>query len=708
MDYCAHKTEDGRKQSISEHSNAVAELARQFSEPFGFGDYGGMGGKYHDTGKYANGYQRRLDGSSEKYEHSTAGMYLLAERGMREGQPQYMFAAQIIGGHHTGLPDFGTNKDNDSEGTFWGKYNRRKNLPVDYAAYKTELGEPETLRPLPKEFRNNYSAQFLTRMLFSALVDADFLDTERFMADGERVRETGGNIAALKTKLDAHMAKFDGGKGDINIKRAQILASCRAAAKSERGIYRLTVPTGGGKTLSSLTFALDHAAQHGLRRVIYVIPYVNIITQTVKIFSDALGEDNVLGHYSAAEYTPKEGEEVAQSELAAENWDKPVIVTTNVQFFESLHAARTSRCRKLHNIANSVIIFDEAQALPVEYLKPCINAVAELVKNYCCTAVLCTATQPSLDGLLNGCGIAAREIIPDVPGLYGFFKRATYKFIGRTTDETMTAMIRDAGSSLCILNSRAGAKEYYEALKGEGVYHLSTYMTHGHIKEKLKIITERLASGLPCTVISTSLVEAGVDLDFPAVFREETGLDSIIQAGGRCNREGKRQTVNSIVTVFRREKISRRVAAMLDYNDRINQKYTDISEPDAIKYYFDTLYREKNLDNKDINKLLSEQLYMFRTVADKFKLIENEQRQIFIPNAENAGLCADLRSGLRNRKLMREAAIHMVSIYPNEYAELRATGVLTEQDDIAILEDPDCYDNMTGLKIPKTGEALFD
>ncbi len=709
MEYFAHVAEDGRKQTVREHADETAEWAERFAELFGFGDYGRAAGKYHDTGKCTAGYQRRLCDRTVKYEHSSAGMYLFAERGQKERQFQYILLAHLIAGHHTGLPDTGTRVDSDSDGTFFGKCTRRKKQPVDYTAYRSELGELPGLRPLPENFLNYYSAQFLTRMLFSALVDADFLETERFMTGGKRVREPSADIEALKIKLDAYLAGFHAEKNDINEKRSQISASCREAAKSGRGIYRLTVPTGGGKTLSSLTFALDHAVKNGQRRVIYVIPYVNIITQTVSIFEEIFGPDNVLGHYSAAEYIRKEGEDVSQAELAAENWDKPVIVTTNVQFFESLHASRTSRCRKLHNIANSTIIFDEAQALPAGYLKPCLNAVVELVKNYGCTAVLCTATQPSLDALLSDCGVAAREIIHDVSGLYDFFKRVTYRFIGRQSDESMVERIGAGTSALCILNSRLGARQYYEALKkGEGVYHLSTYMKPEHIKRTLRIIADRLKNKQPCVVISTSLVEAGVDLDFPAVFREEAGLDSIIQAGGRCNREGKRKPGDSVVTVFRRERVSRRVASVLAYNDRINEKFPDISAPEPIQYYFDTLYKERSLDEKEIVPKLSSPTFLFRTVADTFRLIDNDQRGVIIPSEEIAGLCADIRRGLRSRKLMREIAPHTVSIYPSEYQALYAAGVLTELGDLAILEDPRCYDEMTGLQIPKTGEALFD
>lgn len=531
------------------------------------------------------------------------------------------------------------------------------------------------------------------------------------MSNGAVNRGIGEDIEILKQKFDVYMEeKFAGASGALNQKRSEILTACRSFAQGERGLYRLTVPTGGGKTLSSLAFALEHAVKYNLRRIIYVIPYINIISQTVDKFSEILGEDNVLAHYNTAEYRIPEGEERSPAELAAENWDRPVVVTTNVQFFESLHSCRTSRCRKLHNIADSVLIFDEAQMLPVGYLRSCLRAIEELCKNYGCTAVLCTATQPSLDGLMSS---DVKEICPDVSGLYSFFRRTTYKVIGERSDEEIAQMINSCKSALCIVNSRRGARAIYELIKGEGVYHLSTYMTPSSIAQKMNEIRKRLEDDLPCKVVSTSLVEAGVDLDFPAVFREEAGLDSIIQAGGRCNREGKRSAADSIVTVFRRSERNSRFDTVCAITSRICVDYNDIASPDAIRKYFDELYyvspsnTTDKLDSKAIIPMLEKGSFMYRSVSEKYRLIDKEQRQVLIPNGTNAELCNLIRNNIRSREIMRKASRDSVSLYEYEYIELAKTGVLTEYGDIAILEDPGCYDDDKGLIVRDTGDALF-
>ncbi len=711
MVYYAHKSEDGRTQTMKEHAAGVAALAGEFARAFGFREYGKIIGQGHDVGKYAKAFQERLNGENIKYEHSSAGAYLLAKKGIETHDPVYMMLAHTIAGHHSGLPDTGSLNSGEDESTFFAKYNRRHKMPYDFGGYESELGPFISHVLLPVQFKNNYSLQFLGRMLFSALVDADFLDTELFMSNGGVSRTGGDDISTLKQRFDSYMkTKFTDASGTLNQKRSEILAACRSAAQGERGIYRLTVPTGGGKTLSSLAFALDHAVKHKMRRIIYVIPYINIITQTVCKFTEILGAYNVLAHYSTAEYKPGEGEERSPAELAAENWDCPVVVTTNVQFFESLHSCRTSRCRKLHNIAGSVLIFDEAQMLPVGYLRSCLRAVEELTKNYGCTAVLCTATQPALDGLLSA---GVREICPDVAGLYDFFRRVTYQVAGEHSDAEIAEMISGCSSALCVVNSRRGARAIYKLLDGKGTYHLSTYMKPSHIAKTLKEIEERLKKGLPCKVISTSLVEAGVDLDFPAVFREEAGLDSIIQAGGRCNREGRRSTYESIVTVFRRSESNPRFDAVRAITARICSDYDDIASPEAIKKYFEELYFvspsevSDKLDSKAIMPMLEKGSFMYRTVSEIYKLIENEQKQVLIPDMGNTDLCGQIRKGIRSREIMRRASRDCVSLYLYEFAELAKTGVLTDLGDIAILEDQSCYDENIGLIIKDTGDALF-
>lgn len=295
-----------------------------------------------------------------------------------------------------------------------------------------------------------YRYQFLGRMLFSALVDADYLDTEEFMSGGAVQRDSGETFSVLAERFDKYMSKFADKTGKLNEERQKILKSCIDAAEGERGIYKLTVPTCGGKTLSSMAFALRHLVKHGMSRIIYVIPYVSIIRQTVQEFEEIFGKDNVLGHYATADFweNPHEDEEMpTNEELASENWDKPIIVTTNVQFFESLYSNKTSRCRKIHNIADSVIIFDEAQMLPVGLLKPCIRAVSELAENYGCTSVLCTATQPMLDGLF-GDNTVLHEICPDTAEMYADLKRVRYEWLGKLSDNGILSRLKETNAAL--------------------------------------------------------------------------------------------------------------------------------------------------------------------------------------------------------------------------------------------------------------------
>lgn len=319
---------------------------------------------------------------------------------------------------------------------------------------------PLSLKPLESA---GFSISFFVRMLFSCLVDADYLDTEAFVTDGAMERGGYDGIETLRTRLMEHLqSRFYPPKNELNRKRCDILEACIREASSAPGLYSLTVPTGGGKTLASQAFALEHAKIHGLRRVIYVISYTSIVEQTAEKFAEVLGAPNVLEHHSGAEYDNEE--EQSRRHLAAENWDAPVIVTTNVQFFESLFAARTSRCRKLHNIVGSAIIFDEAQMLPLKYLKPCVRAIAELCHNYGCTAMLCSATQPALDGLFPK-QIKRTEIMRDLATLYEFFRRTHIVDIGAQDDEALAQRLRFHTQALCIVRTRKQAQNLYRLME---------------------------------------------------------------------------------------------------------------------------------------------------------------------------------------------------------------------------------------------------
>ncbi|MFA9382028.1 MAG: CRISPR-associated endonuclease Cas3'', partial [Acetanaerobacterium sp.] len=402
--YIGHKREeDGAEQPLSEHLLETARLAEQFAHAFGADAHAYRAGLLHDGGKYSAAFQRRIRGGP-KCDHSTAG----AREADKLGPPGRLLA-YCIAGHHTGLQNAGCASDTGAEATLAARL--KKDLPA-YDALFSEL-DAQAFSPLPRipvkpMGKGGFSLSFYIRMLYSCLVDADFLDTERFMQDGCVDRSTCYDFPTFLGKLNTHMAGFTA-DGLINQKRAEILDCCKRSAHLDRGLFTLTVPTGGGKTLSSLAFAIDHLLKHGMNRIIYVIPYTSIIEQNARVFEGLLGEENVLQHHSNFDFNDDEHEIKNKLKLSSENWDIPLVVTTNVQFFESLFANKSSRCRKLHSMANSVIILDEAQMLPVNYLIPCVRALCELAHNYNSSVVLCSATQPALNAILPK-GIVPREI----------------------------------------------------------------------------------------------------------------------------------------------------------------------------------------------------------------------------------------------------------------------------------------------------------
>lgn len=409
MKYLAHRDQESeREQSLIDHLEKTAELAGQYAEAFGAYQWGYCAGLLHDIGKYSQEFQRRIRGSEEQVDHATAGAQLCHEK-----KGYYSLLSYCIAGHHAGLADTGTRNDRSNMPTLYGRL--KKQIP-DYNAYKGEIQIPQ-LMELPFVIQNRKEAGFASamfiRMLYSCLVDADFLNTETFMNKGMTERDCGDSISVLYEKCMSGISGWlkNEDRNTINGRRTEILKHCLEMASKERGLFCLTVPTGGGKTMASLAFALKHAAEHGMNRVIYVIPYTSIIEQTAGIFAEKLGQKNVLEHHSNVDYTVSD--ELKSMQLAAENWDKPVVVTTNVQFFESMFSNRSSKCRKLHNVADSVIVFDEAQMLPTDYLKPCIAVMEQLIRHYRSSVVLCTATQPALQNLFSE-DIGFRELCPGV------------------------------------------------------------------------------------------------------------------------------------------------------------------------------------------------------------------------------------------------------------------------------------------------------
>lgn len=710
MTYLAHIAGDGRKQTAAEHLNGTAERCALFAAPFGAEELGRLAGLSHDLGKYSMEFQRRLD-NGPKVDHATAGAFAC----WRMGQPLAAFAAA---GHHGGLPDGGTQGDSPDAGTFLGRMKRaeRGGLP-DCSPWTEEIALPS---PAPPPCGTEPLSQiFFTRMLFSCLTDADFLDTEAFM-DGSPRPEHPAPLDDLWERLQRHISGWFPPQGELNSRRCAVLEQCIRMGKTQPpGLFTLTVPTGGGKTVASLAFALAQARARarGLRRIIYVIPYTSIIEQTAQEFRTILGAENVLEHHSNAAYeidaeaTPK----TVRLAQAAENWDMPVVVTTAVQFFESLYANRPSQCRKLHNLAGSVILFDEAQLLPLPCLRPCVHAIAQLVQHYGASAVLCTATQPALGPLFAEFlpGRPAVELCPPELCPPESFRRVCFRQAGRLDWDTLSGQLQQHGQVLCVVNSRKSAQEIFTRLSGEGNFHLSTLMYPAHRRAKLEEIRRRLREGLPCRVISTSLIEAGVDVDFPAVFREEAGLDSILQAAGRCNREGKRPVSESIVTLFRGEAAPPPLfQTAIGAGRMVLEQYDDIASREAIQAYFHTLLELKGAEAQDIYGILPKirtELFPFQSVAERFHMIDSPTRTVYIPLGAGAELVGRLRAGERSRALFRQLGQYGVSIYENHFAALDQAGDLERlEDGSAILATLSLYSEETGLSLEADcGKAFF-
>ena len=680
--YAAHCRKDGTVQTIRDHLENVAALAAQFARPFCAEEMAEQCGKAHDLGKYTPGFQRRLYDHGPKVDHSSAGAKKIIA--VNKSVSYAAIPAYCIAGHHAGLPDGGGRQDDGAlGGTFFARLN--KDVKWDEQAFQQDV-QLQPLHPpkLTMLGKGGFTISFYTRMLFSCLVDADFLDTEAFMNQQKLRAWAGPGVPELLQKLETYLADkhwLEAAEG-LNGQRSQILKTCMQVGRTaNKGLFTLTVPTGGGKTVSSLAFALRHAVAKKMQRVIYVIPYCSIIEQTADTFKKILGPENVLAHYSGAQYDD-DGEDGAAQRLAAENWDVPVVVTTAVQFFESFFANRTSSCRKLHNAANSVIIFDEAQTLPLPFLKPCIAAIAELVTNYGASCVLCTATQPALAPLFRAyaAALTAQEICPNTEALYQLFRRVRYEQLGELTDEALAQRLNACQQVLCIVSTKKQAKNLFALLKGEGCFHLSTLMIPKHRHAVLETIRQRLKAQLPCRVVSTSLIEAGVDVDFPTVYRAYAGLDSEIQAGGRCNREGRQAAQDSVVYLFQPESIYRVPASMqLPAQEAysVTREVQDIAAPEVTKAYFTKLYSDisAGLDRGNVVKKFEDGLrnhmsFPFKSVAKQFHLIAEDTWTVLISCDEvSSKLAAQLQQEdfHPSMDVYRQLELYCVSVYTDQF-----------------------------------------
>lgn len=696
----AHRSEDGRQQTILEHLTGTAKRSVTFAKAFHGEQQAELVGLAHDIGKYSEAFQRRIRGGKESVDHSSAGMVECWKR-------RQLTAAFAVAGHHGGLPDLGSRTDALDKGTLLARLERAKQIGLDpYERWQQEVCLPEAT--LPQWTQNDQKAwMFYTRMMYSCLVDGDFLDTEAFMEGAERT-DTATSMETLWERLQAYTAQWEPAKGTLNQQRTLLLQQCkRTGSEYPSGLYTLTVPTGGGKTVASLAFALSHARTHHKDRVIYIVPYTSIIEQTAQVFRDILGKESVLEHHSGMLYDLEQMADPVDYRMAqaTENWDYPVIVTTAVQFFESLYHNRSSRCRKLHNIANSVLVFDEAQMLPLAYLRPCVYAIAQLVAHYETTAVLCTATQPALDKLFAEFlpGQTIVELCPTELQDAEVFRRVSFHRQGRTTWEALCQQMEEHQQVLCIVNTRKSAQKLYEMLPPEGAFCLTTLLYPAHRQRIYREIKQRLLDGLPCRVVSTSLIEAGVDLDFPAVYREVAGLDSILQAAGRCNREGKRTAAESVVTVFQSEAplpdgFSRAAAAA----QVVMEAQEDLASRNAIRCYFEEwldLSGKEAQDQQEILPLMEGKTLPFATIAERFHLIDSQGRTIYIPLEEGEELVEQLRAKQYTRDLYRRLGRYGVTVYEGQFQSLyRAGAVEILEDGSVVLLNTALYRQDTGLQ----------
>ncbi|GAB6039644.1 CRISPR-associated endonuclease Cas3'' [Endothiovibrio diazotrophicus] len=719
---------------LIDHLAGTAERAAAHAAPFGGAEWAWLAALWHDLGKFqpefqayiraANDLDAHIEGGApRRVEHSIAGA-LLAQQRLDPQRARWL--GLLIAGHHAGLPDL--HAGDGGAAALQPRLDRGHGaglLEASLCAAPLELvarEAPTTPPPGHDRAERSEGLHLWLRMLFSALVDADFLHTEGFM-DPARGGLRGGypDIATLGVHLDRRLAELTAAAEPtpVNRLRAEILGHCRAAATEPAGLFSLTVPTGGGKTLSSLAFALDHARAHGKRRVVYVIPYTSIIEQTAEVFRRAfegLGEV-VVEHHSNLEADPLK--ETPRTRLASENWDAPVIVTTSVQFFESLFAARTGRTRKLHNLADSVVVLDEAQLLPPEFREPILAVLRQLTDHYGVTLLLSTATQPmlgtveSFDGGYRGLS-APREIIPRPAQLHELLRRTRVEWPDDLQTpvewEALAEELAGHPSVLCIVNLRDDCRRLH-ALMPPGTIHLSALMCGQHRAEVIAGIKARLKAGEPVRVISTQLVEAGVDIDFPVVYRALAGLDSIAQAAGRCNREGRLDGLGR-VKVFVPPSgnyglIEKAVGAT---RELLHGLQGDALEPERFARFFHLFYAKIDSDRAGINELLKPDVLALRTVAERFRLIDDGyQRPVFIDYDEKASrLIAQLRDPATgpDRWVMRGLQRYAVNLTLKDHKRLVDDGFIEElYDGIWVQSAPELYDRELGVVLEPVTDA---
>lgn len=713
-DYISHirKNKDNSFaiQSNEEHQYGVAKLASNFANEFGMAEWGRIIGLLHDKGKEQNSFQQHIQKESGyspdikvegDYKHAYVGA-LIAKK-IFSNPPYYQIIDNIIMGHHRGLYDKGEKQEI-----------LKKEFPNDVSIEQININQQDLF--LPKNAKERKDQHHIIRFLYSCLVDADFLDTEQFMIPEQNsLRGSKASVSELLFKLESFLNNLRDNTPNTTVNQIRNIVQQHCIKRSEEQVdfYSLTVPTGGGKTLSSVLWALRHAKHNNLKRVIIAIPYTSIITQTANTLRSIFGEENVLEHHSNVDIeNESENKNILRLKLATENWDYPIIVTTNVQLFESLFGNKPSVCRKLHNIVNSVLILDEVQTLPLEFLQPIIDTLDTLKRVFNVSILFTTASQPVLSGKINGTNYLTsfealpeiKEIIPDDLNLHEKLRRVKLEF--NNTPQSYDDIAKDIckhSRVLCIVNTRKDAKEIYSRLPQEGIcIHLSRMMCPAHLKEAIDTIKGSLLdnNNKIIRVVSTQLIEAGVDIDFPVVYRQETGLDSILQAAGRCNREGKQEICTTYIFALQRPLPAGYITQTNNARKNMYGEY-DWFSPNAISEYFRQLHsRTNNFDKAQIKDILYKE-ELFETAAKSFKLIDDNTTSVIVnwKDKNIISLIHQLQTEGFSYSLMKKLAQFSVNVRNNDLKKLEEAGAVEEIiEGVRFIQDSQFYDNGIGLK----------
>ena len=739
---------DKEIQTNDEHQQGVAKIAESFAAEFGMGDFGKVMGLLHDKGKEKIAFQQHIIKESGinpsiRIEGDYCHAYVGALLACKQYQTLASLLAYPIMGHHAGLYDY-----SDYDDVIEGKI-----IPTEVDTTELNLHLSTSKLKSIKPFECNH----IIRMLFSCLVDADRLDTEAFMSPEQAsLRKGKKTLQDLAPLLEKHLAKLKCSirenhkeSNRVNIIRNQVQDECRKKAVCEPGFYSLTVPTGGGKTLSSLVWAMNHAIHHSKKRIVIAIPYTSIIVQTAQVLRDIFGKENVLEHHSNVSYESfcdkddnDENKLVQQMKLATENWDYPIIVTTNVQLFESMYSNKPTPCRKLHNLCNSVLILDEVQVLPTQYLQPIVNALKTYQRLFGLSVLFTTASQPVLEGKIEDAfsrikldGIdRITEIIPIEFDLHNKLRRVNLFFDDNESsyDEIADRMLQ-YDRVLCIVNTRKTALEIYNRLPKDEhslTIHLSRMMCQHHIRETI----ERIKSALNDSkykiirVVSTQLIEAGVDIDFPVVFRQEAGLDSIIQSAGRCNREGVLEKGDTYVFMLKETRLRGTLNLMNEARKDVMDIVEDKMSPDAIYKYFNKLYQstptfdKSNEEGYNMHEMLEDVMdeipstrnampsidFLFKMAANNFHLIDDDSIGVVVPYVTDEEkkkgckpyiekLIEELKTAVLSYRLMKELGPYMINIKEHDYNVLE--GYLIKVNGVNVLDYEYMYSQETGLRM---------